>query len=462
MRESGCLRKEKRLSEHPTPAELESFLNGKLAPDSFRKIARHLIRGCSSCNGLLAPHFEPLIDPQLSDLRLDSPKIHAEVLARLFTRLRAHQRHLRREETRRRRITFLLEGLGSLEALLEEVQVPLRGLGTLQALLDRSWAVRHENTQEMVRLARYAVDVARRLDAAWLTQEEIADWQARAWGELGNAHRASDDLYEAERAFGKAFDLLLEGTNDLYLKARLNDLYASYWGTRRQFDLAFAALDIARAAYLELGDVHLAGRTLIVKATYTFYAGRPKEGIRINDAGMALLQKERDPELLFLAIHNRLSYLVACGEFREAKNELFRQQAQLLGLGGHLNALKMRWLRAQISVGLQEWHSAEIGFLEVKEGFESAGMGFAAALASLELALVWMRQNRYQETEVMVLETSRVFMELKIHREALGAILVLKEAFERQLATVGLLKDVVDFLRRSMNNPDARFEPREE
>ena len=57
----------------------------------------------------------------------------------------------------------------------------------------------------MVSLARHAVEVARRLDPRYQTPQERADLQARAWGELANALRASDDLHEAERAFGFAF-----------------------------------------------------------------------------------------------------------------------------------------------------------------------------------------------------------------------------------------------------------------
>src|SRR4030095_16468789 len=61
-----------------------------------------------------------------------------------------------------------------------------------------------------------------------------------AWGDLANAHRVANNLAEAEQAFGKAFEYLLQGTGDPYIKARLHDLHASFLGTRREFDLAFA------------------------------------------------------------------------------------------------------------------------------------------------------------------------------------------------------------------------------
>ena len=89
-------------------------------------------------------------------------------------------------------------------------------------------------------------------------------------------------------------------------------------------------------------------------------------------------------------------------------------------------------------------------------------MGFAAALASLDLALLWMRQSRYEETERLVLEASGVFVALRIQREALGAMMVLKESFEKQKGSIGLLEDVVEFLRRWHPNSHERFMPRGE
>jgi hypothetical protein len=73
-----------------------------------------------------------------------------------------------------------------------------------------------------------------------------------------------------------------------------------------------------------------------------------------------------------------------------------------------------------------------------------------------------MHQGRYEETEAMIAEAVEVFLALGIQREALGAVLVLRDAFERRVATLGLLEDVVEFLRRWQIDPNARFEPKGE
>lgn len=449
------------MSEHPTPSDLEAFAKGSLPPGPVRAVARHLLRGCRSCSVLLASFFGGLGPAPGAEPAPESSRVYDEALEHFFSTLRFRQRYHRMEDIRQRKVASLLEVGGGLQALIDKSEISLQGLGVLRALLDRSWTVRHDSPKEMVELARFAVKLAGTLNPRWHDETDAADWQARAWGELGNALRVRDDLDEAERAFGTAFSFLLQGSGDLRLKARLYDLHASYWGARRRFDLAFTALDIVHSIYLELGEAHLAGRALLVKALYTSYSNEPEEAMRINDAGMALIEEHQEPELIFMGIHNQLRFRVGCGQFIEARREFFRNLGRFKNLG-RMNQLKVQWLQAQINAGLRKWPSAEQGFLQVIKGFEQEGMGYHATVASLELALVWMHQGRYEETQKLIPQVYEGFVSVRTPKEALGALMVLKEAFEKQMGTIELLEDVVEFLRRWYVNPDERFFPRGE
>ena len=442
------------MSEHPTLVQLETFTNRPLSPDAFRQTARHLLAGCASCSALLRPHFRHLLSALSAESARVGGTVSNERLDHLSAAFRSYRSYIRREETRRKRVTVLLARGGGQEALVGRPEAPLRDLGTLRALLDRSWAVRHENPGEMKRLARLAVEVAGRLHPHWHDERDAADWQARAWGELGNALRAADDLDEAAGAFSAAFTFFHQGNQEARLKARLHDLYASYLGTRRKFDLAFAALDVVHAAYLELGDSHLAGKALATKAMYLHYSGQPEAAVVVNQRAMSLLDRTRDAELLFFSLHNHVRFLVACGQLDEARRALAQHLGDLQRLKGRIYQLRLRWIQAQISAGLGEWQTAEEGLRSVREELEREGMGFHTALASLELALVWMRQGRYEETERMVLEVCDVFLALRVQREAFGAIMILKEAFERRMATLGLLEEVISLLGRWQMSSD--------
>ncbi len=436
------------MSEHPTPAELDAFLEGSLAEGRMRAVARHILTGCSGCRAALAPLYEPAEEEE---------EDYDGAIDRAFHKVLSDPRVLYREEARRRDVAAKLAAAGSLQAFIDETDTPLQGLETLKALLARSWALRLDDPREMVCHARAAVNVARNLNPGHFPSGLHEDLQAWAWGELANALRVRDDLDEAERAFGIAFELLLQGTGDRNLKARLYDLHASYLGTRRQFDLAFEALDIAYSTYVELGDLHLAGKTRLAKALYTHYSGDPEEAMRLNEEGQGLVEKGLDPLVDFSFILNQLVFLMAAGRYGEAKKALFLHRKDLQRCTGRIYALRIRYLQGQISAGLEEWKSAEEALSEAKDGFSEHGMAFAAALASLELALVWMRQNRYAEAEELALGTVEVFVTLRIRREAFGALMILKDAFEKRTATVALLEDVVDFLRRSEIDPDIRF-----
>ncbi len=187
------------MSQHPTPAELEAFVEGGLSPRRSQEVVRHLLRNCASCKTSLSARYRWLTRSSAYD----------KALEKAFTQGRGYERYLRREELRGRKVAAVLQE-GGLEALLAS-DLPLQDFGTLEALLERSWAIRHEDPREMVNLARHAVEVARRLDPHYHSPERHADQQARAWGELANALRTSDDLNEAERAFGIAFEHLLPG-----------------------------------------------------------------------------------------------------------------------------------------------------------------------------------------------------------------------------------------------------------
>jgi hypothetical protein len=101
---------------------------------------------------------------------------------------------------------------------------------------------------------------------------------------------------------------------------------------------------------------------------------------------------------------------------------------------------------------------AETIFREVRQAFEGERLGYKAALLSLELAAVLQRAGRNAEVGGLVVEASDTFTSLGVHREALGAMLVLRKASEEGLATPILLQSTIRFLYRSESNADLKAE----
>ncbi len=350
----------------------------------------------------------------------------------------------------------LLENGGVEE--LADAPSDLKGLPAYEAFLERSWSLRNKDPDEMVRLALFATLIAGKLDPATHGKARVHDFQCRAWAALGNAYRVADDLDAAESALGKAAELYLTGTRDELLGARLFDLQASLFAARRAFSAALQTMDVVHEIYVRHGDPHRAGRALIKKGSFKGLANEPEEAIRLLQRGLAMIDAGREPRVALTAVHNTAFFLVTCGRFREARSLVWQNLPRYEAHGGQLDRIKLQGLRGLICAGLGEDDRAEEYLVAARKGFEEAGVRYHAAIAGLDLAVVWLRQGRRKEARDLVLECARVFLELRIHREALAAVLVLQRAFEKGLEADALLDKAREFLRRIEQDPTLTFD----
>ncbi len=341
---------------------------------------------------------------------------------------------------------------------LADAPSDLKGLPAFEAFLERSWNLRNENPEEMVRLAMYATLVAGKLEPATHGRNRVKDLQCRAWAALGNAYRVADDLDAAEFSLGEAAELYLRGSRDELLGAHLFDLQASLFAARRAFSAALQTMDVVHEIYVRHGDPHLTGRALIKKGGYRALANEPEEAIRLLQRGLAMIDADREPRLALTAVHNTAFCLITCGRFREARSLVWQNLPRYDEHGGQLDRIKLQGLRGLICSGLDELDRAEEYLVAARRGFEEAGVRYHAAIAGLDLAVVWLRQGRRKEARDLVLDCVRVFLELRIHREALAAVLVLQRAFEKGLDADALLDKARDFLRRIEQDPTLTFE----
>jgi tetratricopeptide (TPR) repeat protein len=197
------------------------------------------------------------------------------------------------------------------------------------------------------------------------------------------------------------------------------------------------------------GENHLAGRTLVTKALYTFYRGNTEEACQTITEGLALIDPDRDPSLALVAAFDQLLFLVDGGRFKEAKRALFTNRPSFTDQG-RIAKLKLRGIEGRISYGLGELQSAEVAIRETKEGFANIEMGFACALVGLDLAMILIRQGRWEEAIKEVLESSVMFRALSVHRELFGTAVLLEEAFRAKTLDLALLEASAQYLRKKM------------
>ncbi|MFY9825301.1 MAG: hypothetical protein WAM82_28240 [Thermoanaerobaculia bacterium] len=435
------------MSDHKTPeaeyGDLETLLSSK-------EILRHLLRGCDACLAAAHHGFISLTNASQGKAEaLDLSTAYDDALDRALEQVRRADSLPPDERQRFHKASALLRSGGGVLAITETGKMAVEGLGVYESFLARSWDIRYDNPREMCHLARVAAEMSESFEPEVYGAKQVADLRARAWGELANAYRVANRFREAQEAFGKAFSFLLQGSGDRSLKLRLLDLEASFLGSSREFALALERLATLAEMYYDDGETHLSGRALITKALYTFYRGDTEQACRTIEAGLDLIDRERDPSLALVATFDYILFLVDSNRFREAKRALFENRARFV-MQGNVASLKMRWVEGRISYGLRELESAEIAFREAKQGLAGAEMWFACGITGLDLTMTLLRQERREEAIKEGLESAARFRSAGVYREILGTALLLEEAFRAQRADLVLLETSAQYLRKMM------------
>ena len=348
---------------------------------------------------------------------------------------------------------------GGILELPLEADKDLNGWPLVEALLQASFEARFRSLEEMRTLAFAAMVAARNLSPERYSAEMIADLQAKAWGELANTYRITDEFENAEDAFARASESWEQGSGNLMILARLLDLQASLRRAQRRLAEALEHLSYAHQLYMHLGERHLAGRVMIKRGINTAYDGKPAEASQHLREGISLIDPKRDPQLTAIGRYELIHSLVDCGRFQEAGGVLLKSGLRRAFSAQPLNLLKLRWLEAKISLGRERLPKAESALRKVQGDFLRHGQEYDAALAGLDLAEVLLRRGRAAEVRLLAQEILETFEDLGIQPEALKAMRYLRTACDREVATPGMVQRVVGFLRRLEWQPQLRFAP---
>jgi tetratricopeptide (TPR) repeat protein len=450
------------LSDHLTAGQAECFLRGELTRTKAKEVLRHLLKGCETCAERLGPLLPLVLTSENTyDAPVKAAGSHYDApIARALASVLSRQPQPQKQEWIRveRGLDLLRSSPRGLAGLTDDEAKDLRGWPFVEVLLRLSLEERYRNPEEMLRLALLAKTAAENLDPEDYDASLIADHQARAWAELGNAHRVNDELAEAESALDLAEERLRQGTGNLLLLARAADLRASLLNTQRRLSDACELLAGVYELYRKVGDDHLAGRALVSRGVYTNYEGNPQEALRILRQGLKLLDPDRDPRLVTSATQSILEVMIQCGEFREAAAMLMESGLRLALAEEPLNLVKLRWVEGQLFAGLGKPGRAESALMEARAGFLAHEQGYNAALVGLDLAAVWLERGQHAQVEELAADMLSTFQKLGIQREALRALDYLNRVCHKQSATPRMVRHVSRFLKRLEREPQLRFQ----
>ncbi len=446
---------------HLTDVEVELFVAGRLEPAVYRRAIRHLASGCAECQARFLGNAELriLLGEDVESELYEEAAYDAAIDRAIAAALGEVPRW---EEERGRRDRFLSDARdcpGGILGLPQEEEEDGQGWAFAEALLVAGREERFRDRRRMRLLAFSATVAARNLDPRRYGQAAIHDLQARASAELANAYRLSDEFESSEEALSQAESFLPEGTGDPLILARLLEIEVSLRSDQKRIGEALELLGVLHQLYLQLGEAHLAGQTLISRGINTADDGRPGEAVPLFREGLELIEPERDPQLVAIGRYGLLNALDLCGEHREAARLLLESGLREAFADDPLNLARLRWLEGKIHAGLGKLWRAEQVLGEVRDGFLERGQGYDAALVGLDLAAVWLRQDKHAAVSKLAEEILERFTALGIRREGIKAVRHLREACRREMATPALVQRVSGFLRRLERQPQLRFAP---
>jgi tetratricopeptide (TPR) repeat protein len=304
------------------------------------------------------------------------------------------------------------------------------GVALLERVHARSREARFDDPAEMVRWAEIACTLARALSETRYGQRVVADIQARAWAELGNAYRVADDLERAGGAFGRAVALVEAGTGSSVVACRVLELAASYLAELRRFDDAVEILQAVEAKYREGG---LAGETLriMVNKGHTLsLANEPEDAMQVYGKALWCIGAEPDP--LRLPIVHGLAYSMLEAGFPASAELLVQQNRREYRRAGRLSEHRLTWLEGKIAFALREFGKAEAKLNVARLAFSRIRKHYDAALVSLDLALLYLQLGRRRELLWLVDQMLRAFESLGVEREAIACVMLLRTSCEQQ------------------------------
>lgn len=455
---------------HPDPEQLALFMRGRLPREEARDVVRHLLSGCARCREQTGAWWPRELTREGSARKVVPMRTAAERDAQrrradyspMFQRVAATLAQRERAfSDERSRIPLLRDELLALEQeerleLVEE-EPRFHSWGLAESLLQESRDRAASHAAEAVALAEVATRVADRLDEDRYSMAAASDLRAQAWGQLGNALRIQAKVWDAQKALDVARGHLERGSGDPAERCHLLVLQAALYGDLKRFDEAFALLDRVITLAEHSGEDHLRGSALIRKARLAQRRDDPEAAVEMLRQGAGLIDPDQDPRLVLVAGHNLVHLLVDTGRYREALGRLDETRALHRQLGGRLDFVRFRWLEAKVYHGLGWMGKAAALYSEVRQSFIDEGLGYDVALVSLDLAAVYSREGKTAEVRRLAEEMLPIFRSRNAHQEAIAALLFFRDAARRESATVSLIQEVADYLRRSRANPELPF-----
>ncbi len=272
-------------------------------------------------------------------------------------------------------------------------------------------------------------------------EEGVFKPSLQAWctGVLANAQRViGRDLPGAATTFARAWRLWQEGKDSagLLSKAHLLHLEASLRRAQRLFPKALKLHDDA----LMLARPEEEGSILLNKAVTLKENGDPEDALQTLARAARLIDAERQPRQRCVLRFNQAANLLLLGRAGEAAPIVAEVRELVERLRNEVDLVRTIWLEGNCAAGLGRREEALTKLEQVRHEFEVRENPFDYALASLDLAMIYREEGRFAEIKALADQMLEIFKAQKVHREAIAAVILFKEAAEKQQVTAEMVQ----------------------
>jgi transcriptional regulator with XRE-family HTH domain len=311
-----------------------------------------------------------------------------------------------------------------------------------------------EDPKEAVRLAQLALRIAELCPGpqAWR-------WRLQGYAgmHLANAHRAAGNLPPAREALARAKKCWEAGAPadpGLLNEALVLQIEANLLLADRRFAEALKLIEEA----LQIDRSGAKPSLLYTKARILEDIDDLQGTAAALEEAASLVDAKREPRLA-LAIHLELLFNLCLGDrAAEAQQHLGEVRSIAERLSRELDLTRVLWVEGLAAAGVGQRGEAEVKLQQVRRVMAGREFAYDYALATLDLAVVFLAENRSREVRVLATDLVWIFRSQQLSQNALAALRLFTEAARLETASVGLARRLRRFLDRAQHDPELKLE----
>ncbi len=275
--------------------------------------------------------------------------------------------------------------------------------------------------------------------------------QVHALAAAANAQRSVSDFAAAEATCRVASFFFADDADDL-ARADLVHRLGCLRRDQRQYEEAERCLDFAIRLYRDLRRHHLWGCVLVDRGVLWLCSNEPWKAAGDLFEAMSLIDRQQSPETYYSAAHHLAVAMADDRESNPMEAVYWLRYAQEINEQPETSSSQIRllWAEGRILEKRGMLSEAEHFLQTVRVRLrEHRNLG-DYALASLDLAGIYLKQSRPREVRVLAGELFPIFKQLRDDRDAVAGLELFHRAAIAEALSLEALRSIKGILRSRM------------